>query len=241
MKRRTVEKFELDFEFDKDAILDSLGTRYIAYLEEKFVKESFDGNASIRVLDVGTGTGRIIGSIARQRQHIVELVGVDLSRQMINQARKRVKGVDFVLADADTLPFRSSVFDLVVAIRVLRYMSSWRQAIKEANRIIRCSGCYVFNASNKYSLQFLASKEGVYLSLDIRRVLGFLVEKGFVVLKFKSQKRLPANLYRRINSTVALKAASLLEGIMDKVFPKSLLSTDVLIRAKKLQDSYDHF
>ena len=235
MKRRTVEKFELDFEFDKDAILDSLGTRYVAYLEEKFVKESFDGNRFIRVLDIGTGTGRIIESIVRQ--HSVELVGVDLSRQMINQARKRVKGVDFVLADADILPFRSSVFDLVVAIRVLRYMSSWRQSIKEASRIIRRSGCYVFNTSNKHSLQFFAYKKGVYLSLDLRGVLGFLEEKGFVVLRFKSQKRLPANLYRRINGTVALRVASLLEGIMDKVFPKSLLSTDVLIRAKRVQDS----
>lgn len=234
MRRRTLDKFELDFGFDKNAILDSLGTRHVAYLEEKFVNESFDGNRFTRVLDIGTGTGRIVGSIVRQ--HSIEVVGVDLSRQMIDQARRRVKGVDFVLADADTLPFRSSVFDLVVAIRVLRYIPSWRRTIKEAGRIIRRSGCYVFNTSNKHSIQFLAYKKGVYFSLDVRGVLACLREKGFVVLRLKSQKRLPANLYRRINSSAALKIASLLERIMDKVFPESILSTDVLIRARKLQD-----
>jgi ubiquinone/menaquinone biosynthesis C-methylase UbiE len=235
MKRRTIEKFEFDFGFDKNAILDSLGTRYVAYLEERFVREALSGKGFIRILDVGAGTGRIMEVIAHQ--HNVQLVGVDLSRQMIKQARKKVKVADFVLADADALPFRSNIFDSVVAIRVLRYIPSWKHTIKEVNRVLRCSRLFVFNVSNRYSLQLLARKKGVYLSLVLRSVLSSLEENGFATIRFKSQKRFPSNIYRRINDTATLKAISLLESNMDRLIPKSLLSTDVLIQAKKLHDS----
>lgn len=236
MKRRTVEKFDFEnIKFDEQAILDSLGTRYLSYLEERFVREALNGKGFIRILDVGTGTGRIMGLIAGL--HNVELVGVDLSRQMIRHARKKVKAVDFVVADADALPFRSNVFDSVVAIRVFRYIPSWKHTIREVNRVVRCFRLFVFDVSNRYSVQLLARKKGVYLSLVLGKVLSDLEKNGFAIIRFKSQKRFPANLYRRINDNTTLKAISLLESVMDRLVPKSLLSTDVLIQAKKLHES----
>jgi len=70
-----------------------------------------------QVLDLGTGTG-LAAFIAARRFPEAEVVGVDLARGMIEQARERTppelaERVRFEQADAAQLPFEDGAFDLV--------------------------------------------------------------------------------------------------------------------------------
>jgi ubiquinone/menaquinone biosynthesis C-methylase UbiE len=70
-----------------------------------------------RALDLGTGTGGAALAIARRFPE-AEVVGVDLSDGMIEQARRHLtddlrRRVRFELADAASLPFDHGSFDLV--------------------------------------------------------------------------------------------------------------------------------
>jgi ubiquinone/menaquinone biosynthesis C-methylase UbiE len=65
-----------------------------------------------RALDVGTGTGAGARTI-RERFPSAEVVGVDVSRAMLAEARKRSPDVSFVEGDASRLPFGDDSFDLV--------------------------------------------------------------------------------------------------------------------------------
>lgn len=62
------------------------------------------------VLDAGCGSGRVAIELARRG---VEVVGVDVNRSMLTEARRRAPELDWIEADLATLELSRS-FDLVV-------------------------------------------------------------------------------------------------------------------------------
>lgn len=89
----------------------------------------FELNSGSTVLDLACGTGQV-GHLFKNRGHVV--IGLDLSRQMLNQAINRIDSK--VQSAAESLPFRSSSFDLIVCRQGLHYMHLER-AMAEAYRV----------------------------------------------------------------------------------------------------------
>lgn len=78
-----------------------------------------------RILDLGTGTGKA-ARFAAERYPQADVVGVDLSPGMIEQARSLVPAavadrVRFEVADASELPFGDAEFDLVVLLNMIPF------------------------------------------------------------------------------------------------------------------------
>jgi SAM-dependent methyltransferase len=78
-----------------------------------------------RVLDVGTGTGKAARLVA-ERFPTAEVLGVDLSPAMVDQARRLLPPessprLRFEVADASSLPVRSEAFDLVVLLNMIPF------------------------------------------------------------------------------------------------------------------------
>ena len=90
-----------------------------------------------RVLDVGCGTGdlaiaaRAIGG---------EVTGLDFSPSMLERARRKESGIDWVEGDALALPFDDSSFDVVVTAFTLRNLSSSSAGLGEIRRVVRRGG-----------------------------------------------------------------------------------------------------
>jgi SAM-dependent methyltransferase len=78
-----------------------------------------------RVLDLGTGTGKAAGVVAR-RFPAAEVVGVDLSPEMIQHANELLPDelagqVRFQVGDATALPLEDGSFDLVVLMNMIPF------------------------------------------------------------------------------------------------------------------------
>ena len=78
-----------------------------------------------RALDLGTGTGKAARLLA-ERFPEAEVVGVDLSPEMIAEARRVLPpelaaSVRFEVADAAELPFAAGAFDLVVLLNMIPF------------------------------------------------------------------------------------------------------------------------
>lgn len=94
------------------------------------------------VLDVGTGTGRILeilGPLARSAE------GLDASREMLSVARSRIEaaGLSNCLVrqgDMYHLPYDNGAFDLVTIHQVLHFSDDPGRAISEAARVLRPAG-----------------------------------------------------------------------------------------------------
>lgn len=97
-----------------------------------------------RVLDVGTGTGRVVLRLARLNADL-DIEAVDLSHSMLelartNAAREGIRNVRFSLGDAKQLPFEDGSFDLVVSHQLLHQLPDPILALKEINRVAGPTG-----------------------------------------------------------------------------------------------------
>lgn len=94
------------------------------------------------LLDVGTGTGRIVELLGRRG---VRAVGVDSSRDMLGVARANLERAGLPncqvrFADAYQLPMPAASFDAVTIHQVLHYLDDPGEAIAEAARVLRPGG-----------------------------------------------------------------------------------------------------
>jgi ArsR family transcriptional regulator len=94
------------------------------------------------LLDIGTGTGRILALLApRVRQGI----GIDLSRDMLLVARAALQSAGIGncqvrQADMYRLPWQEPQFDAITLHRVLHYAEEPARVIAEAARVLRPNG-----------------------------------------------------------------------------------------------------
>jgi SAM-dependent methyltransferase len=96
-----------------------------------------------RVLDLGTGTGKAARVVARRFPQ-AEVVGVDLSPAMIEEARKVLPGelsgrVRFEVADASRLPFEDGAFDLVVLLNMIPFFGELARVTAPGGRVAAVS------------------------------------------------------------------------------------------------------
>ena len=98
------------------------------------------------VLDVATGTGNTAFALA---PHVRRVVGLDLTRAMLEQAR-RVAGergivnVDWVIGDAARLPFQDSTFDLYTVRAAPHHFADVGAFMAEAFRVLKRGADAVF-------------------------------------------------------------------------------------------------
>ncbi len=92
------------------------------------------------VLDVATGTGD--SAIALKKSGAKRIVGVDISEQMLDVARRKTaaSGIEFIRADGELLPFESDVFDAVTIAFGIRNFEDIGKGLCEMRRVLRSGG-----------------------------------------------------------------------------------------------------
>ncbi len=94
-----------------------------------------------RVLDVGTGEGQVARRIAAATGVVI---GVDPTRNQVDEAARRAGGPVYGVAEAGGLPFRDDSFDAAVACLVFEHIDPLEPAVAEAARVLRPGGRFAF-------------------------------------------------------------------------------------------------
>ena len=92
------------------------------------------------VLDCGVGTGRIAAPLLKRGANVI---GVDLSVEMMRRLREKVAGSPLAQADVSRLPFPNASFGLLITVHVLHLVGLWREALREFRRVLRPGGVYL--------------------------------------------------------------------------------------------------
>jgi SAM-dependent methyltransferase len=142
-----------------------------------------------RALDLGTGTGAAAMAIAR-RWPGTEVVGVDIARQMVEEARRKLppelgSRVRFDVADAASLPFADGSFDLVVLANMIPFFD-------ELARVVAAGGTAVFGFSG-------GPETPIYVRVE--RLRSELQRRGFAHFAEFSAGRGTALLARKADRT----------------------------------------
>jgi len=158
-----------------------------------------------RVLDVGCGNGFTCGEFLKRG---CQVVGVDLSEQGINLARRNYPAGRFELLPADDQLLQrlgETAFDIVVSTEVVEHLYSPRPyargcfaALKPGGKMI-CTTPYhgywknlLLSMAGKWDHHANPLWDGGHIKLWSRKTLGdLLTEAGFEHLQFRGAGRLP--------------------------------------------------
>lgn len=114
-------------------------------IKESIVNQvkSFSFDSSPRTfLDLCTGTGDLAG-LLKQQFPDNKIVGIDFSEKMLEIARKKHPGIEFINADCTQLPFEDGQFDLCIISFGLRNIENMQQALKEIHRVLKKGGVFI--------------------------------------------------------------------------------------------------
>lgn len=114
------------------------------------------------VLDVATGTGRMALSLLRQLTFDGHVVGLDVSREMLEIARRKTQRytgrVTLVWRDATQLPFADESFDAVACVEALEFLPDSMATLAEMVRILRPGGSFLVTNRIGWERYFLPGR-----------------------------------------------------------------------------------
>jgi ubiquinone/menaquinone biosynthesis C-methylase UbiE len=129
-----------------------------------------------RLLDVGTGPGRLLQEIHNLNSQI-ELFGLDISASMIEQARKNLRGiaVDLRQGNVRQTDYPSGYFDLVVCTGSFYLWNKPEEGLQELHRILKNGqSAYLYECHREYDRQALRMglRENLRHLNTISRIIG---------------------------------------------------------------------
>ena len=109
---------------------------------KKFIK-SLNFSNHDKVLDVATGTGDV--AFAIRKKYKTEIIGLDLSVNMLEKAKQKSKkykidDISFIEGDAENLPFDDNTFDKLVISYGLRNLGNCERGLSEFYRVLKPNG-----------------------------------------------------------------------------------------------------
>lgn len=109
------------------------------------------------VMDLGCGTGAALRGL-RKRYPRARLLGLDISRGMLQQARRGLPWLrrpTLLCADMERLPLRDASVDLVFSSLTLQWSNDPEQVFREVRRVLRPGGVFLFSTLGPDTLREL--------------------------------------------------------------------------------------
>jgi ubiquinone/menaquinone biosynthesis C-methylase UbiE len=137
------------------------------------------------LLDLGTGTGRMVSLLGAQAQRIV---GVDASHAMLAVARANlesdgIKGVEWRQGDLYALPVERNAFELVIIHQVLHFLDDPSRAIREAAQALAPGGRLMVIDFAPHDLEFLRETQAHRrLGFSVGQMSDWLIEAGLEIV-----------------------------------------------------------
>lgn len=199
------------------------------------INSCISGLKNPRILEIAVGTGRVTKDINGVG------IGIDASENMLEKARKKVKGWKFIKMDIKSLRFREK-FDIVVSLRLIRHFQKKdrKDAYRKIRRCLSKNGLLVFDMPTGRHNRFLEfvdrfkKQDHIYeADTPADEVRRELEESGFRVIRMHNTKY--ESLYFRalclINDKINIFYPSI-RRYMKRYSDNLGLATNVLIIAK---------
>lgn len=163
-----------------------------------FIREQMDLE-NVKVLDVGLGTGGFSVALA---QYADKVVNFDIVHKQIRKFHDRIEqeNIENILVsrtDANYMPYKEEMFDLVVINGVLEYTASVQEGdprdvhirvLKYVKKLLKPGGLLYIGIENRYYLKFLLgarAHEDMRFATVLPRGLANSISKAFYNEEFR--------------------------------------------------------
>jgi ArsR family transcriptional regulator len=135
---------------------------------------------ALTVGDLGCGTGQISELVG---PHVAKVIAVDGSADMVQAARKRLKGlhqVEVRRGDMEALPIDDQQLDVAIAALVLHHVPEPARALAEAHRVLKCGGrVLIVDMLPHDRAEYQQQMGHVWLGFSEKTIKKFLEGAGF--------------------------------------------------------------
>ena len=216
---------------------DMLVQRYFQRRKTEVIKNSLKMQRHDVIIDIGCGSGVQLKEI--EKNGYARAIGIDVNLNAIQFAKGRsLPNTDFILADAQYLPIRTSSADKIISAEIIEHLKAPQLLVNEISRVLKYEGIVVITTPNDTSVW------GIYEFLW--DVFGRGRNYGETHLRFFSESDLRINfsdfgecrtqtlfflspLFALFNSETLLE-----RGIkMDRLFERWGLGVSILLYARK--------
>jgi 2-polyprenyl-3-methyl-5-hydroxy-6-metoxy-1,4-benzoquinol methylase len=109
------------------------------------------GTVNQRVLDIGCCVGHLISGV-RDAVPGVDYSALDCSQKAIEHAVRMYSGIDFLVANANHIPYPPHHFDGVICANVWEHLPDPVRCLREIWRVLRPGGFLVISTPSRYRL-----------------------------------------------------------------------------------------
>jgi uncharacterized protein (TIRG00374 family) len=136
---------------DKAYNSDLLVQKYWQRRRTDTLKNMLDARDNEVILDIGCGSG--VQLRALDIAHPRLLIGMDLNRNALLFAkRKGIAGSEFIIADAQYLPFREQSVNKIICAEIIEHLHEPEKMIRESQRVLSTGGRIAISTPNERSI-----------------------------------------------------------------------------------------
>ena len=144
------------------------------------------------ILDLGCGNGNVLAALAKCTTY--KLFGLDLSENMISEAKKRLNDdVELKIGDSENLPYEDNKFDVIICNASFHHYIHPKKVLNEIKRVLAPNGILILGDPTfpcdwllKIINHFLPmSNSGDYRLYSKKTISSLLNECGFTPYNFK--------------------------------------------------------
>lgn len=127
----------------------------------EWIRERLPSNKRLSLLDIGCGAGFLSNELASDPR--LDITGIDLSSPSLEIARHHDPSgrVQYLRADAYSLPFENETFDVICAMDFLEHVEEPFRVVAEASRLLKPGGLFFFHTFARNPLSALVASRGV--------------------------------------------------------------------------------
>lgn len=127
-------------------------------------------------VDMCTGTGETAAYLSRLAPEGTNVSAVDLSPEMMAEARKKpeAKNISFIIADVKDLPFEDDSIDLITISFATRNINLNKDVLiksfSEFYRVLKPSGCFVNLETSQPPIGFIRMLFHLFIKLFVKQI-----------------------------------------------------------------------
>ena len=141
----------------------------------------------MNILDIGCGTGYLSNMLFKLYPN-ANITCLDISLNMLEESHKKNSSLNYVLSDAENMPFKNNKFDLIVSSFTLHWCFEIEKIFFDIHRFLKDKGLFLFTTVGPSTLDELNT--AYYEAVDSERHINYFSDMhtyGDLLLKFGFQ------------------------------------------------------